>query len=112
MQRVCFVLQVSPTDSRNTKSAIEMFGLRCRPHCAKPDGAIIRCSCETMAFWSAIWRQKTLKALAPEWPKREVNERWQREMATFSFSPTECCPIAPCSRWKKSFTCNSDRGFT
>src|SRR5208282_2085250 len=22
-----------------------------------------------------------------------------------SFSPTACCPTAPCSRWKKSFTC-------
>src|ERR1700691_5233523 len=27
--------------------------------------------------------------------------RW----ATFLFSPMACCPIVPCSRWKKSFIC-------
>jgi len=100
----------SPRGSRNTKSDIATCGPRCRLPCAKLDSTITRCSCATMAFWLAIWRRRTLSAPVPEWPSGKSTSAGNARWATFSFSPTACCPIAPCSRWKKSFICNSDTG--
>src|ERR1035438_1262375 len=60
--------------------------------------ATTRCSCETMAFSSAIWRQKTLNVLDPGWPSAKSTSAGSARWVTFSFSLTAYCPISPCSR--------------
>ena len=42
--------------------------------------------------------------------RREVNERWQREMGDFFVQPDGACRIAPCGRLKKSSTYDSHSG--
>jgi L-rhamnose mutarotase len=92
MQRVCFVLQVKPDRLGEYKERHRNVWPEMQAALRETGWGIIRCSCEVTGFWSAIWRQKTLKALALEWPTRAVNERWQREMADFFVQPDGVLP--------------------
>jgi L-rhamnose mutarotase len=105
MQRICFVLQVKPERLEEYKerhrsvwpemqAALRETGWGNYSLFLRDDGLLVG-YLETEDF------ERARAGMA----KREVNERWQREMGDFLFSPMACCLIVPCNRCKKSFTC-------
>ena len=78
----------SPIGSRNTKSGIAVCGPKCRPLCAKPTGATIPCFCAKTGYLETEDFERARAGMA----KREVNERWQREMGDFFTQPNGVLP--------------------
>ena len=108
MQRVCFVLQVKPERLEEYKerhrsvwpemqAALRETGWGNYSLFLRDDGLLVG-YLETEDF------ERARAGMASAKSTNAGSARW----VTFSFSPTARCPIAPCSRWKKSFTCNSD----
>src|SRR5881397_951055 len=106
--RTCFVLQVKPDRLEEYKerhrnvwpemqAALRETGWNNYSLFLRSDGLLVE-YLETEDF------ERASAGMA----KREVNERWQREMADFFVQPKGGCRIARCSRWKRCFTCDRE----
>jgi len=110
MERVCFVLQVRPELIEEYKArhravwpemqqALRETGWENYSLFLRPDGMLVG-YLETQDFEKA--RQ--------EMAKREVNERWQREMAGFFLTPEGTLPDQAMSPLEEVFHLDGSRG--
>ena len=79
MQRICFVLQVRPSDWKNTRRAIAPFWPGMLAALRETGWNNYSLFCVTTGSWLDIGTEDFERARSGM-ARREVNERWQREM--------------------------------
>ena len=107
MQRVCFVLQVKPERLEEYKERHRSVWPEMQAALRETGWSNYSLFLREMGFSSAIWKPKTSNKHAPGWPRAKSTSAGNARWLASSFNPMVRSPIAPCSRWKKSFICNS-----
>ena len=97
MQRVCFVLQVKPERLEEYKGAIATCGRRCRRALRETGWSNYSLFSARRRLLVGYLETEDFERARAGMARREVNDRWQREMGDFFVQPDGLCRIAQCA---------------